>query len=244
MRRKAIFGIIIILIGINILFHALHFTTGSLLAPLIFLALGIFFHKKNHSFLSISFFVFGIGIFFDRLLGINFFGLIIAIIVFYYGFRLVRESKQSDSNEDDKKRTTTQTEKNERSHGSAFVPEPFQRSWIGDIRYTGEAFELRDLTILSGIGDTRFDLTNAIIPEGETVIFVQSFIGQIDFFVPDDLALSIQASSLVGEVSIFHETHSGVNNNVSIKSSDYKQQSRRVKLVLHTMVGEVKVKAI
>lgn len=163
----------------------------------------------------------------------NFFGLLLAGAAIYYGVRLVRESKQKEKRNEEVKEPVRPR-----------VSAPFQRNWIGDVHYKGKAFELNDMTILNGIGDVHFDLTSAIIPDGETVIVVQSFIGQIVFYVPDDLPLSVQASSLLGEVSVFHELYSGVNNHVHIASPSYKQESRRVKLVLHTIIGEVKVRAI
>ncbi len=276
MRKQTFIGIIIVIIGLNILFNAIHFSAGSLLAPLIFFALGVFFYQRKHSFLSVCFFLIGASIFFDQLFGMNFFGLLVAIVALYYGFKLVRRSKEdkpthreSRSTKKERKRTLNQEgarefpekieineQKKEReeppneqgrekeSRKRDYFESTFHRSWIGDIHYTGEAFELKDITIWNGLGDVRFDLSKAIIPEGETVIVVQGIIGQIDFFVPDDLALSIQASSLLGDISLFHEKHSGINKQLSVASKGYKLASRRVKLVLSTMVGEVKVKAI
>lgn len=125
-----------------------------------------------------------------------------------------------------------------------YMETSFRHSWIGDVHYIGEAFELNDITIWNGLGDVRFDLSKAIIPEGETVIIVHGIIGQIDFYVPDDLALSVQAASLIGEISLYHEKYGGFNRKLGVATIGYKEAPRRVKLVLSTMIGEVKVREV
>ncbi len=277
MRKKTLFGFIIVIIGLNILFNAMRISTGSLVAPLIFFILGMFFYQRKHTFLSMFFFIVSASIFFDQLLGMNFVGLLIAGAALYYGVRLVRSSdkkkekrterrkqrkeKEAELGIDEKDMVYKQEQKEtelkqqeqvdsppqsieiERKEKERFIP-TIRRSWIGDIHYTGEAFELSDLTIWNGIGDVRLDLSKAIIPEGETVIIVQGIICEIDFYVPEDLAVAVQATSMVGGVSLFHEKHEGLNQQLSVATKGYKQAPRRVKLVLSTFVGEVKVRTV
>ncbi|NEU31525.1 hypothetical protein GN156_12195 [bacterium LRH843] len=268
MRKQTLFGIIIVIIGLNVLFQAMHFSSGSFVAPLVFFVLGVFFYKRKHPFVSMIFVLISASIFFDLILGMNFFGLLIAAIALYYGIRLVRQSNEKDEESagkrqrwkiTKKKRNREQSEQVEKENlvqigrkaNESFEHDRFERmyptirrSWIGDIHYTGEAFVLNDLTIWNGIGDVRLDLSKAIIPEGETVIVVQGIIGHIDFYVPDDLALSIQATSMIGETTLFHEKYGGLNKHLSIATKGYKTSPRRVKLVLSTYIGEVKVKEV
>jgi lia operon protein LiaF len=257
MKKQTIFGIIIVIIGLNILFNSMNLSTGIFVAPLIFFLLGFFFYKRKHTFISMFFFVVSASILFDQLLGLNLIPLLIAVIALYYGLKLVRspskiQTKKEVEKETEKNlaETSTVIESNETKFNQGteeervvFTP-TMRRSFIGDIHYTGESFELNDLTIWNGIGDVRLDLSKAIIPEGETVIIVQCIIGQIDFFVPEDLFINIQASTIIGEVSLFHEKHDGINQQLSIATKNYKQAPRRVKLILSTVIGEVKVRAV
>ncbi len=244
----------------------MHLSTGSFVAPLIFFAIGLFLYKRKHNFISLVFFIVSASIIFDQLLGMNFMGILIAVVALYFGIRLVKEpkkrgrkeakeakkeknqesqdeEKQQGNNSEQKQEKNDQQEKQLKEERIIFTP-TMRRTLIGDIRYLGEPFELDDLTIWNGIGDVRIDLSKAIIPEGETVIIVQAIIGQIDFYVPEDLAIAIQASSTIGEVSLFHESHGGINQQLSIATKEYKKAPRRVKLILSTFIGEVKVRAV
>ncbi|KHF42035.1 cell wall-active antibiotics response protein LiaF [Halalkalibacter okhensis] len=263
MKKQTLFGLIFVIIGFNILVNTMNLSIGNFIAPLIFFVMGLFFYKRNHNFISLVFFVISASIVFDQLLGMNFMGLLIAIAALYFGIRLVRSpSKEKDDSEKvhdklEKKlrkaerklhkfNEKTQVEdepKRTKDNRTVFTP-TMRKSLIGEVHYLGEAFELNDLTIWNGIGEVRIDLSRAIIPEGETVIVVQALIGEVDFYVPEDLAVSIQASSIIGEVSLFHESHGGINQQLSIASKDYKQAPRRVKLILSTFIGDVKVRAI
>ncbi|WP_332631160.1 cell wall-active antibiotics response protein LiaF [Halalkalibacter flavus] len=264
MKKQTLFGLIFVIIGFNILINTMNLSIGNFVAPLIFFVMGLFFYKRNHNFISLIFFFISASIIFDQVLGMNFMGLLIAIAVLYFGIRLVRSPKKNRREREakydkaerkirkaekklDKINEKTSREDDERKAAKdnrvVFTP-TMRKSLIGEIHYLGEAFELNDLTIWNGIGEVRIDLSKAIIPEGETVIVVQTLIGEIDFYVPEDLAVAIQATSTIGEVSLFHESHSGINQQLSIATKDYKQAQRRVKLILSTFVGEVKVRAV
>lgn len=272
MRKQTIIGFIIVIIGVNILFDAMNISTGSFVAPLIFFVIGMFFYQRKHTFLSMFFFIVSASIFFDQILGMNLIGLLIAFVALYYGIRLVRspnkkkeqkvkrkkrrkkekakegiqpvEIKDQEIEEEIKLPLSSKEPLDYDNVEREFLKPLIRRNWIGDIHYTGEAFELNDLMIWNGIGDVRLDLTKAMIPEGETVIIVQGMICQINFFVPDDLAVTIVASSFVGEVSLFHEKQDGLNQQLSVATKGYKQAPRRVKLVLSSVIGEVKVRAV
>ena len=119
-----------------------------------------------------------------------------------------------------------------------------KRSLLGEVRYTHSAFELTDMTIWNGIGDVRIDLAKAIIPEGETLIIVQNVIGDVHIYMPEDLGYAIQSYVLVGESSILHSKQGGFNQTVLLRSPDYQNSVRKVKLVLSCAVGSVKVREI
>ncbi|MFC0561800.1 cell wall-active antibiotics response protein LiaF [Halalkalibacter alkalisediminis] len=265
MKKQTIFGIIIVIIGLNLLFNSMNLSSGTFVAPLIFFMLGLFFYKRKHTFLSMLFFIVSMSIFFDQLLGLNFLSLLIAILALYYGIRLVRspiKTKKAKELKRDLRKQAEETVIEKKQHEKADSMKPkghleaeedrerivftpiIRRSFIGDIHYTGESFDLNDLTIWNGIGDIRIDLSKAIIPEGEIVIIVQCIIGQIDFYIPEDLAVTIQSSTIIGEVSLFHEKHEGINQQLSMATRQYKEAPRRVKLILSTVIGEVKVRAI
>ncbi|GAE30382.1 cell wall-active antibiotics response protein LiaF [Alkalihalobacillus hemicellulosilyticus] len=249
MKKQTLIGIIIAIIGLNLLFNSFHLSMGSLIGPLIFILLAIFFYQKGHRFLSLLFFIIFLTVVFDFIFSINFFSLFIAGVAIYFGVRLLRSNnKDNQKNIYETKWETDENDQKEeepRQEHSAFHNDApiIRRSIIGEVDYR-ESFELRDMTVWNGIGEVRLDLSRAIIPEGETVVIVQGFIGEVQVYIPDDLAVSVQASTILGEVAVLHERHSGINPNLSITTKGYKESSRRVKLILSTSIGEVKVRSL
>ncbi|WP_100406555.1 cell wall-active antibiotics response protein LiaF [Bacillus solitudinis] len=283
MSKKSLLGIIIVIIGVNIFWNSIFSHSGSLLAPIIFFVLGLFFYKRDRKVVATIFYILSASIFFDQLFSINLISLLIAVAFLYYGLKMVREKKEDKEErkskqleksivkqeeqtkdykahvaannviEEDKKsevmaQNETVSSKKEQATNrfdQRFYSTPtIRKSLIGDIHYTKEQFELRDMTIWNGFGDVRLDLSKAIIPEGESVVIIQGLIGQIDVYVPDDLAITVQASAIIGDVSLFHEKHGGVNQQLYVSTQSYKQAPRRVKFILSTVIGEVKVRAV
>ncbi|GAF65705.1 cell wall-active antibiotics response protein LiaF [Alkalihalobacillus trypoxylicola] len=293
MNKKTLFGLFILIIGINIFFGAFHITTGSLFAPLLFIIIGYYFSKKGRNVLSKIFYLLSAIIFLDQFLGLNFFALFFAGLFLFYGIKFIKEpSKKRDRRRTDKEERKKRYEEKESDtrkveedlidspyHQSTFMDDNdfnysekylekeslndthysstyqnqhshehytpiVRRNILGDIHYNQEQFELQDMTIWNVIGDVKIDLSRAIIPEGEHVIIVQAFIGQIDIYVPEDIAVTVQTSSLVGEVTLFHEKYSGFNHQVQKAPKYYKQSPRRIKLILSTLVGEVRVREL
>ena len=117
-----------------------------------------------------------------------------------------------------------------------------KKSLVGEIHYTRARFELEDLTIQQGIGSVKIDLTKAIIQDGETVIIVNEWIGDIDIYVPYDLPVSVEASVILGDLKILGQSEGGVNRNISIRSEGYHEASKKVKLVLSLFIGDIDVR--
>jgi lia operon protein LiaF len=268
MSKHKLIGIIIVIIGIWMLLNVLRFATGGLVAPLIFFFLGYYFYQNKRKVIAAVFFIISGSILLDQLFQVNFIGLLVAILCFYYGWKLVRGSKKRSIKEREKRLAalkgeeklryaTTKEEKEIEESFNTTVPlvdvyagddigyEPIiRKNFLGDIHYMDKQFELRDVTIWSGLGTVKMDLSKAIIPEGESIIIIQGVIGEINVYVPDDLAVAVQASSLAGEMTIFHEKHSGINQQINHAPRSYKQSKRRVKLVLSMVLGEVTVRKI
>lgn len=247
MRKQTLFGIILGIIGLNILFNSINLSVGSFVAPLIFFVLAMFFYKRKHTFLSLLFFIISASILFDMVLNLNFFSILISAVVIYFGVRLLKSNKYKEEMAEERKRSRNDQldQEEHQDYSTSFDNDTpiVRKSLIGEVNYS-KSFELKDMTIWNGIGEVRIDLSRAIISEGETVIIAQGLIGEIHFFIPDDLAVSIQASTMVGEVALLHEKHGGINQQLSITTKGYKEAPRRVKLVLSMAIGEVKVRAL
>ncbi len=94
--RNVLIGIIIILVGFTALFNTLNinFNVASLIGPLIFFVLGLFFYQKNRRVISAIFFFISVIALFEHVFRINILGVIIAIAFIYFGYRLLIGKKK------------------------------------------------------------------------------------------------------------------------------------------------------
>lgn len=115
--------------------------------------------------------------------------------------------------------------------------------FIGDIHIGQDYWELKPLNVSHFIGDTILDLTKAQVPAGETKINISSFIGDVKVYVPDDYEIGVQVitSSFLGDVKILERKEGGMFKNMNIKSPAYGEADKKIKLVVSTFIGDVRV---
>jgi len=116
-------------------------------------------------------------------------------------------------------------------------------NFIGDIHIGQDYWELKPLNISHFIGDTVIDLTKAQIAPGETSIHVSSFIGDVKVFVPNDYEIGIQivSSAFLGDVNALDRKEGGLFKNVDVETPFFQETDKRIKLVVSTFIGDVRV---
>lgn len=115
--------------------------------------------------------------------------------------------------------------------------------FIGDIHIGEDYWDLKPLNISHFIGDTVLDLTKAHVEYGETRITISSFIGDVKVYVPNDyeIGVQVQSSAFIGDVKILGRKEGGLFNNVNIASPTYHEADKKIKLVVSTFIGDVRV---
>lgn len=223
-------GLAIIVIGVIILINSLqiHAFVSRFLLPVIFVAIGLHFYRHHHRLLAGILFGLAIILFFK----INIFGLIVAGLFIYFGYNMLKKEDPDDEYQNGNEKTFH----THQSVGNV------KKSFIGEVHYTHARFDLEDLTIQQGIGDVKIDLTKAIIKDGETVIIVNGWVGDIDIYVPYDLNVSVDASVSFGDLKVLGQSEGGVNRNISIRTAQYKESSKKVKLILSLFIGDIDVR--
>jgi lia operon protein LiaF len=119
-------------------------------------------------------------------------------------------------------------------------------SFIGDIHFGQEDWELTPLNISLFIGDTVIDLTKASIPDGETSIQVSSFIGDLKIFIPNDMHLevSVTASAFISDMKVLDRYESGLFKNLQAQTRDYADADKKIRISVSTFIGDVIVKRV
>ncbi|RFU69142.1 cell wall-active antibiotics response protein [Peribacillus saganii] len=106
-------------------------------------------------------------------------------------------------------------------------------------------YEWNDINIQTGIGDTVIDLSNTVLPKGEAIISIRSFIGNIKIFIPYEMEVSVHHSVLAGTAEILqHQEKRIFNQNMSVQTPDYENAEQKVKILTSLISGNLEVKRI
>lgn len=201
----------------------------------------------------------------------NLFGLVFSVAVIYFGYRMMRTKKKEfkipsgfERERDEARpaftekgnRTRSEKQQQDDPHESEpnenFSHEPFhtaysdhgpkvRHSLIGNLYLTASRWELTDMNIWYGIGEVKIDLSRAHIPDKETVLIINGWIGDIDIYVPYDLELAFSAHVNVGDIDVFGNKEGGINRHVSMETAHYRNASRRVRVIGNLIIGDVDV---
>jgi hypothetical protein len=100
----------------------------------------------------------------------------------------------------------------------------------------------KDLDIQSGLGSVKIDLAQAQIPEGEHHVRAESWIGDVDVWVPQGLAFSATGRVLVGSLRILDRRDDGVMLERTVTSANYDVAARRVRIEASLIIGDVRIR--
>jgi lia operon protein LiaF len=115
------------------------------------------------------------------------------------------------------------------------------KSKVGDLRIGGRDWPLESCEIEQKMGSVRVDLTETVVPEGETVLHVTCKVGDMDVMLPEGLAVWVDATCKIGNLRLFDQVNQG-GGSLLHKSSNYEEAERKVKLVLRVKVGDLDVR--
>ncbi|MCT8136901.1 cell wall-active antibiotics response protein [Anaerobacillus sp. CMMVII] len=121
----------------------------------------------------------------------------------------------------------------------------FKNVFYGRQKTPEEIYEWHDVNIQTGIGDTRIDLSNTVLPKGESVISIRNFIGNIQILVPYDIEVSVSHSVLTGTTVIFDEANDRLfNQSLVYRTDHYDLAIRKIKIMTSMGIGRLEVKRI
>jgi lia operon protein LiaF len=212
--------------GINII--GLAFSTGLIL-------LGRHYKQKDRKKGNI-FLIIGIFFFVMCMLGSYAFQFILVAAVAYVGYELYTSKEKPKKMELFIEPSSDQ---------KLEKVEPFVSNMlVGHIRMIDNVYELQDINIHYGIGDIHIDLSLTVLPEGETVILLRGIIGDIRIYVPYDSDVSIQNAVLIGKLNVLGHQEQGFNHSYTLRTENYHQATRKIKIVSSLLIGDIEVRNI
>lgn len=120
---------------------------------------------------------------------------------------------------------------------------PSKRSMlVGSLNFGRGSWNLEDMRIWMGVGEIDVDLSQAIIPDGESYLELSGLVGDINIIVPEDLAVAIEAEARIGDVYVFGNSQSGIQRFRSYQSENYATSPKKVHILVSLTVGDVTIK--
>jgi lia operon protein LiaF len=116
---------------------------------------------------------------------------------------------------------------------------------LQSIKWRQEPWELKNTSIWSVIAEIQMDFSIAIMEEKDTTtIILQGIIADVDLIFPEDLAVSVEASVLFGQINVKNQREAGLINKSSWQSPHYETAEQRVKLNISYIVGDIDIKVV
>ena len=116
-----------------------------------------------------------------------------------------------------------------------------QMAVFGPIRRYG-VWQVADEEIWLFVGDVNLDLTEAMIPPGETRIHVFSFVSTVRLVVPEDVGVALASTAFVTTSRFFGRKRDQILLAPPLTSDDYETAERKIRLEPTMFVADVKVR--
>lgn len=127
-------------------------------------------------------------------------------------------------------------------------PYRLKQGFITNVRYDREPWMMQSSSSWHAIGDIDCDLSLAIPDEAETVLYFQGILGDLDFSIPEDYGVEIEAYLLFGQIGFesngypVAERQQGIQNRLQWRSANYLTSTQKVKLVISYIAGDLNIR--
>ncbi|MBY6037503.1 cell wall-active antibiotics response protein [Fictibacillus nanhaiensis] len=127
-----------------------------------------------------------------------------------------------------------------------YTKEPLLKNiGFGTQQTPDHVYEWSDINIQCPVGDTIIDLSQTLLPVGESVIFIRGLIGNLSIHIPYEIEVAVNHSVLAGNTMIFDQHDPKMFNKVvSYRTKDYVECEKKVKIVTSLIAGSLEVKRV
>ena len=117
---------------------------------------------------------------------------------------------------------------------------PFNLRLVGNIRRQG-TWQVGPEDIWLFVGDVVLDMSEAVIPDGETDLKIQGFVGSVKLRVPQGIGIALNSSAFVTDVTMEGRKQNSFITPVIEKSAEYDTSVKKLNLETLHFVGEIKI---
>jgi len=127
---------------------------------------------------------------------------------------------------------------------------PSDSSGPGRVRFSkgfGDMFvdlagqSLQNVAISMGAGDLEIKVHGGVLSKGLNRILISGFIGDVRILLPRDMALFAHCSNFVGDLDILGQRTSGFSNNLDAQTADYAEAESRLYIAANNFLGDIRL---
>lgn len=232
----------IVLIGILLLFLEVLFFNGGLIITFILSIGSIYLGRKwKPRFSGKVFFWIGWIWFIITVLNMMTFRYFLCVVLLYYMIQFFQTQQRP------KKIKPILLEKPDGARSEPLMERKklFDNRFFSSQETPEHAYEWNDVNIQVGIGNTVIDLSETVLPKGESVISIRHLVGNVTILVPYEVEVHINSSIIAGTLAIFHEQEQRIfNENIVYETESYQPSEQKIKLFTSFITGRLEVKRI
>ena len=114
------------------------------------------------------------------------------------------------------------------------------------LRFINETDISRQRTIepseyVSFVSNMKLDFSKTIIPDGETIINMYSFVSDLDIILPTDAGLKVKARGFVHDTKVKGQKEDHLLAAFEYETPDYRNQTRKIFVQTLSFVSEVEI---
>lgn len=123
-----------------------------------------------------------------------------------------------------------------------------KKRFVESVRWDKESWSLKSTYFVNVIGEYHIDLSTALFEEEEPILLVQGLVGNVEVWIPDHLNVTLEISSLVGQVDLNGRKEGSIFSRIVWHSAPQEEMAmkkeKEVKIFLHFLIGHVVVKEV
>ena len=112
---------------------------------------------------------------------------------------------------------------------------------FGNLFFRSDSKDFRGGKVSTVFGDCDLDLSGVQFAEGEHDLNVSGVFGDTAIILPPGAAVIISVSQILGESTLLQQHRSGVSSDSLIMTTDYANQTRRLKIKVSKIFGNTKI---
>ena len=112
---------------------------------------------------------------------------------------------------------------------------------LGDIVIDLNGRNLQNVEISLGLGSVEIKLQGGKLSPGLNRVIISGFIGDVRVFVPPDMPFFASCSNFIGDIELTDRRASGFGNNIDFQTEGYASAERKLYIAAHNFIGDMKV---